>query len=246
MEDCDKDISEKENHTIKCSKVRCKEKSPEISSECETETDKSCDCISKEEKSADCITLCSSDLDSSCEERQSDCSKSEVPTINLKLERTRKRGICEIRDPHHRRQIKRLEKMRAISTATSHVDILESKTSRHRNRIASKKLYNLLVAKLADAKDGKSNKIAEYLLKRPSSRIEGASRKHRKQQEKIYRLRRRLARKLSRKLTGRTSMHRSRSTKLHQDREIERISGDAKSINAATHKNVVQDWNLSI
>ncbi|XP_029166071.1 uncharacterized protein LOC114936891 [Nylanderia fulva] len=253
VKDCDKDTSEKvENHTVKCSKVRCKEKSAEISSECETETDKSCDCVSKEEKSAGCVTLCSSELESSsCEERQTDCLKSEMPTINMKLERTRKRGLCEIRDPHHRRQMKRLAKMKAISSviATSHADILGSKTSKHRNRIASKKLYNLLVAKLADAKDEKSSRIAEYLLKRPFSRpskIEGASWKRRKQQEKVYRLRRRLARKLSRKLTGRTSMHRSRSTKVHQGREIERISRDAKSINAAADKNVVQNWNLSI
>ncbi|KMQ92032.1 hypothetical protein RF55_8039 [Lasius niger] len=248
VEDCDdsviKDTSEKvENHTVKCSNVRCKENSPEISSDCETETDKSCECVSKEEKSAECMTLCRSDS-SSCEEKRNDCSKSEVPTINMKLERTRKRVICEIRDPHHRRQMRRLAKMRAISAAlaTSHADVLGSKAPRHRNRIASKKLYNLLAAKLSHAKDGKSGSIAEYLLKRPFSlsRIEGAGRK-RKQQEQVYRLRRRLVRKLRRKLTGRTSMHRSRSTPLHQS-QIERISRkDAKSINAAADQKGVQD-----
>lgn len=57
VEDCDeedsalKDISEKvENHTAKCSKVRCRENSPEISSECETKTDNSCECVSNKRK----------------------------------------------------------------------------------------------------------------------------------------------------------------------------------------------------
>ncbi|XP_029666494.1 uncharacterized protein LOC115237536 isoform X2 [Formica exsecta] len=251
VEDCDgedsalKDISEKiENHTSKCSKVHCKESSPEISSECETETDKSCECVSKEEKSAECLTSCVSDVEnSSCEERQNDCSRWEVPTVNMNFEHTRTRGICEIRDPYHRRQMKRLAKMRAISAAvaTSDANVLRSKASRH--RIASKKLYNLL-AKLSDAKDGRSRRITEYLLKRPLSglnRIEDANAKRRKQQEQIYRLRRRLARKLNRKLTGRTSMHRSMSTPLHQS-QIERISSRvAKSINATAHKKLIQD-----
>ncbi|XP_070163311.1 uncharacterized protein [Polyergus mexicanus] len=252
MEDCDgedsalKDISEKiENHTAKCSKVRCKESSPKISSECETETDNSCECVSKEEKSAESMTSCVSDVEnSSCEERQNDCSRSEVPTINMNFEHTRTRGICEIRDPYHRRQMKRLAKMRAISAAvaTSDANVLRSKASRH--RIASKKLYNLLAAKLSDVKDGRSRRIVEYLLKKPLSglnRIEDANPKSRKQQEQIYRLRRRLARKLDGKLTGRMSMHRSMSTPLHQS-QIERISsGGAKSINATAHKKLIQD-----
>lgn len=253
-EDCDredsalKDISEKvENYTVKCSKVRCKEGSPEISSECETEIDKSCDCVSKEEESAECMTSCASNVESSsCEEKQNNCSKSdEVPTVNMKFEHTRIRGICEIRDPHHQRQMKRLAKMRAISVAASDADVLRSKASRH--RIASKKLYNLLAAKLSHAKDESSKGIAEYLLKRSLSelnKIEDASPKRRKEQKQIYRTR--LAKKLNRKLTERTSMHRLTSTPLHQNR-IERISSrDAKSINATTHKKVIQDWNLSI
>ncbi|XP_050447019.1 uncharacterized protein LOC126849333 [Cataglyphis hispanica] len=240
--DCDgedsalKDISDKaENHTVKCSKVRCKEDSPEISSECDTEIDKSCDCISKEEESAECMTSCVSNVESSsCEERQNDCSKSDVPTVNMKFEHTQTRGVCEIRDPHHQRQMKRLAKMRAISAAMSHADVFRSKASRH--RIASKKLYNLLATKLFHAKDESSERLAEYLLKRPLSgnRIEDASQKHRKKQEQIYRLRTRLAKKLNRKLTERTSMH--QLTPLHQNQIVKISSRGAKSINATTQK----------
>lgn len=246
--DCDgedsalKDTSEKaENHTVKCSKVHCKESSPEISSECETEIDKSCDCISKEEESAECMTSCVSNVESSsCEERQNDCSKSDVPTVNMKFEHTQTRGICEIRDPHHQRQMKRLAKMRAISATMSVANVLRSKASRH--RIASKKLYNLLAAKLFHAKDKSSKRLAEYLLKRPLSglnRIEDASPKHHKEQEQIYRLRR--AKKLNRKLTERTSMHQSTSTPLHQNQIVRISSRGAKLINATTYKKMIQD-----
>ncbi|XP_019884181.2 uncharacterized protein LOC109610268 isoform X2 [Camponotus floridanus] len=222
VEDCDeedsapKDIFEKvENHTAKCSKMRCRENSPEISSECETKTDKSCECVPNKEKSAECITLCPSSLESSsCEQKQNDCSKLQVPTVTMKFE-SRKRGICEIRDPHHRRQMRRLAKMRAIDTvATSDTDVLRSKA---RHRIVSKKLYNLLAAKLSHAKDRNSSKTAEYLLRKPLSkrnRIEDANQKRRRQQ--IYR--RKLAKKLNRKLIGTTSMN----TSLHQS-QIERI-----------------------
>ncbi|KAL6441368.1 hypothetical protein ACFW04_003536 [Cataglyphis niger] len=236
--DCDgedsalKDISEKaENHTVKCSKVRCKEGSPEISSECETKIDKSCDCISKEEESAECMTSCVSNVESSSCERQNDCSKLDVPTVNMKFEHAQTRGICEIRDPHHQRQLKRLAKMRAISAAMSNADVFRSKASRH--RIASKKLYNLLAAKLFHAKD---ERLAEY-LKRPLSglnRIEDASPKHHKEQKQIYRLRTRLAKKLNRKLTERTSMH--QSTPLYQNQIVRISSRGAKSINATTQK----------
>ncbi|XP_072745896.1 uncharacterized protein [Anoplolepis gracilipes] len=245
--DCDgedsvlKDISEKvKNHTAKCSKhLHCKENSPEISSKCETETDKSCECISKEEKSAECMTSCSSDENSSsCEGSQNDCSRSEVPTVNMKLELAKKRGMCEIQDPHHRRQMKRLAKMRAISTlvATSNADVFRSKVLRHRT--ASKKLYNLLAAKLSHIKDERSrSRIAEYLLKRPLrlKRIEG---NNRKQQEQVYRLRR-LATKLNGKLIERT-MHRSMNIPFQQS-QIKRISSrNVKSINATMHKKVIQ------
>lgn len=224
VEDCDeedsapKDIFEKvENQTARCSKVRCRENSPEISSECETKTDKSCECVPNKEKSAECITLCPSSLESSsCEQKQNDCSKLQVPTVTMKFE-SRKRSICEIRDPHHRRQMRRLAKMRAISTvATSDADVLRSKA---RHRIVSKKLYNLLATKLSHAKDKNSSRTAEYLKNSLSkrNRIEGASQKRRRQQ--IYR---KLAKKLNRKLIGTTSMHRSMNTSLHQS-QIERI-----------------------
>lgn len=223
VEDCDeedsapKDIFEKvENQTARCSKVRCRENSPEISSECETKTDKSCECVPNKEKSAECITLCPSSLESSsCEQKQNDCSKLQVPTVTMKFE-SRKRGICEIRDPHHRRQMRRLAKMRAISTVASDADVLRSKA---RHRIVSKKLYNLLATKLSHAKDKNSSRTAEYLKNSLSkrNRIEGASQKRRRQQ--IYR---KLAKKLNRKLIGTTSMHRSMNTSLHQS-QIERI-----------------------
>lgn len=210
--------------------------SPEVTSpECKTEVDKSCGCITKEERSAECMTLCPSDAteSSSCEVSQNDCMTSVVPTIDMKLERKRTRSMCEIRDPHHRRQLGRLAKMRAISAAaaavgTSRVDVLRPRASRHRNRIATKKLYNLLATRLPYSKD---KKVAKYLLKRPlGGRLSG---KRRKQREQVYKIRKRLARKLDGKLTRGTTIHRTKGITTFRHDQIDRISErGAKSISA--------------
>jgi len=214
--------------------------SPEVSSpECRTEMDRSCGCATKEEKSAECMTLCPSDHaeSSSCEGVQSDCTTSAMPTFGMKLERTRTRSICEIRNPYHRRQLRRLAKMRAISSAvaavtTSYVNVPRLRTSRYRNRITTKKLYNLLGTKLPHSK----SKRVEYLRKRPlGSRLSGndRDRRHRKQREKMYKLKRRLTRKLGGKLTRKTTMHRTREITPFRHSQIKRISErGAKSISA--------------
>lgn len=189
------------------------------SSECGMESDRNCDCATKEEKSAKCMTLCSSESleSSSCEGAQGDCTTSVVPAIGMKLERTRARGMCEIRDPHHRRQLKRLAKMRAISAAssdvaTSRVDVVRPTMSHHRDRIATKKLYDLLVTRLPYSK----NKRLGYLKKPVGGRLSGddKDRRRRKQRKQVYRqARRQPGRKFNGKLTQGTtivSRHRTR------------------------------------
>lgn len=211
--------------------------SPEvISLECGTESDRSCGCATKEARSAECMTLCPSNPaeNSSCEGVQNDCATSTVPTVGMKLERKRTRGMCEIRDPHHRRQLRRLAKMRAISAAavaTSRANVPRPRTSRHRDRVTTKKLYNLLATRLPYSKN---RKMEEYLLKRPvDGRLSDKDRKRRKRREQIYRLRKRLTRKLSGKQTRRTTVHRKKGITSLPHGQIKRISGkDAKSISA--------------
>ncbi|XP_026829384.1 uncharacterized protein LOC105274514 [Ooceraea biroi] len=248
MEDCDEEedtVEKMENHTVECSRVRCKEDSSEISAECETEIDRSCDgleCASKEESSNECMTICSSDLENSCEEDHNECLSPERQTVDLKYERTRKRTLCEIRNPHHRRQMKRLAKMRALSAATaaSRAGVLRSRTSRHRlDRIATKKLYNLLVGRSSRSKNRSSKKMAKYLLKRPSrvlSKIEGES--WRQKRNQMYKLRRQLARKHGGKLTARTSRY-QKTIPFHESQDAKGIiRKDAQLIMAASHRKI--------
>jgi len=175
----------------------CNEASPETPSECKTEIDRSWGCVSKEEKSIECVTKCSSDEENApCNQEPNDCSTSNTssPTDDLTIEFIRKRGICDIRDPHHQRQMKRLAKMRRAIGA----DVFRSGT-RRQSRIATKKLYNLLATKLPHSKAEKF-KRAEYLLKKSLDNLkEVGSRKRRKQQIHIYRLRKKLMKKLGRK-----------------------------------------------
>lgn len=171
---------------------------PETSSQ---ECDKSCECDTKE-KSGECMTLCPPDNaeSSSCED--GDCMTAGVPPLSIKLERSRIRSsMCEIPNLHHRRQLRRLAKMRAISanvgTATSRVDISRSKTSHHRDQIATKKLYKMVDTEIPYTK---SKKVTGYLQKKSlHGRLSGNDReqRRRKEREQIYRLKKRLARKLS-------------------------------------------------
>ncbi|XP_028047413.2 cell wall protein DAN4-like [Monomorium pharaonis] len=200
--------------------------SPEvISPDCETETDRSCECATKEERSAECVTLCSSGPaeSSSCEGvQQKDCATSATPTVVAELERKRTRGMCEIRDFHHRRQLRRLARMRA-----NRIDVPRPRMSR-RGRAATKKLYNLLTTRLPYSKN---RKVEEYLLKRPLDK----DRKRRKQWEEIYKLRKRLARRLSggRQMQRSSTMHHGRGVTSVRYNQIKRIpGGDAKLISA--------------
>ncbi|XP_077270495.1 uncharacterized protein LOC143901798 [Temnothorax americanus] len=208
----------------------CEDYTSKDSLECKLESDGNCECPPKEEKSIECTTLCPPDS-SSCEEAHGDCARSVVPTIDAKLQRNAKRtrGMCEIRDPHRRRQLKRLAKMRAISAASATVA-----TSRHRDRIATKKLRNLLATKLPYSND---RKTADYLPKRP--RDGGLSgndkdRRRRRQRKQVYgQGRGRLTRKFSGKLSRGTTVRRTRGAASFRRSQIKRISGeDARSIGA--------------
>ncbi|XP_071644387.1 uncharacterized protein [Temnothorax longispinosus] len=218
----------------------CEDDTSKDSLECKLESDGNCECPPKEDKSIECMTLCPPDS-LSCEEAHGDCITSVVPSIDMKLRRNMKRtrSMCEIRDPHRRRQLKRLAKMRAISAAsatvaTSRVDVLRPTTSRHRDRIATKKLYNLLATKLPHSND---RKMAEYLLKRPhDGGLSGndKDRRRRRQRKQVYRQGRgRLTRKFSGKLSRGATVHRTRGAASFRHSQIKRISGgDARSISA--------------
>ncbi|XP_025995694.2 LOW QUALITY PROTEIN: uncharacterized protein LOC105208211 [Solenopsis invicta] len=213
-----------------------------ISLECGTEFDKSCDCDLKEERS-ECMTVCPPEPEksSSCEGSQNDCSTSAESTVDEKPnERKRTRSMCEIRNPHHRRQLRRLAKMRAISVVidaaiamVSRNDVLRrTKKSRHRDRIATKKLYNLLTTRLPYSKN---RKVEEYLLKRSlgGKLNDKVLKRQRKQQEQIFRLKKQLTRKLKGKEARRAMMHRRGGITSPYQSQINRISGrNAKSINA--------------
>lgn len=178
----------------------CNEESPETSSGCTTDIDKNCECVFKEDKSIECATLCPSDENAACNQKPNDCTTSNTssPTNELTIELTRQHDLCEIRDPHRRRQIKRLAKMRAISVNSATTDAISSGI--RPSRIATKKLYNLLASKLPHSKSEKSNKIVEYLLKKPLNSLkEVGNQKHKEQQEQIHRLRKNLMNKLRRK-----------------------------------------------
>lgn len=211
------------------------------SPECGMENDRNCDCAIKQEKSAECMTLCLSESVESCEGAQSDCTTS-VPTNGMKLERTRARSICEIWDPHYRRQLKRLAKMRAISAvsssvATSRVDVVKPTTS-HRDRITSKKMYDQIV-ELNRLPYFKNKRLAEY-LKRPvgtSDKLNGDDKDWSKQWKQVYKqARRQLGKKFSGKLTQGTtivSRHHTRGVTPFRHSQIKRISGrDEKTISA--------------
>lgn len=213
-----------------------------ISLECGTEFDKSCDCDLKEERS-ECMTVCPPEPEksSSCEGSQNDCSTSAESTVDEKPnERKRTRSMCEIRNPHHRRQLRRLAKMRAISVVidaaiamVSRNDVLRrTKKSRHRDRIATKKLYNLLTTRLPYSKN---RKVEEYLLKRSlgGKLNDKVLKRQRKQQEQIFRLKKQLTRKLKGKEARRAMMHRRGGITSPYQSQINRISGrNVKSINA--------------
>lgn len=240
-EDCDEDNDRMENHTIGCSRVQCKEDSAAISAECVTE--------STENEGNGCVTMCSSDLESdSCEGDEDNCPRNDVQplTVDLKYERTRKRTLCEIRDPHHRRQLKRLARMRAISiaaAASSRGGVLRSRISRRRDRITTKKLYNMLIGKLSHSTDKRSKKLAEYLfskgISKASSKTEGENRReiHR---DRMYRLNKEVTGKAWGQFGGRATTARTRvyqTVPFYKGQNAEDISRkEAQLIMSASHR----------
>ncbi|XP_014480065.1 PREDICTED: uncharacterized protein LOC106747227 isoform X1 [Dinoponera quadriceps] len=144
------------NRTAECrAKIICKkEPSPT-----------GCDKPKNQESDERCGKICASREEaSSCED--DDCSAVGLPTMNLKFERAWNRSMCEIQDVHHRRQMMRLARMRAISAATSRQDdeSVRKRLPRRRDRIATKKkLYQLLEGKLPRNENEKT-KSARYSL----------------------------------------------------------------------------------
>ncbi|XP_025075521.1 uncharacterized protein LOC105432760 [Pogonomyrmex barbatus] len=200
LEDCDGEDSTTKDH----------------SPECDTEIEGSCGCATKEEKSVECMgTLCPSDLaeNSSCERMRNDCATSTMPTVKLK--RKRIRGMCEIRDPYHHRQLKRLAKMRAISAAM--LRDVRPRTSRRRDRI-SKKLYNLLATRVPYS-ENRNRRIAQLLKQSLGGSHDKVRKLHRKQREQMYSalLREQMTRKVNRETTMR---HTGDATPFHQTERI--------------------------
>jgi hypothetical protein len=203
-----------------------------MSAECETEID-DCDdseCVSDNDDG--CVTVCP---ENSCEGEE--CLAIAEQAIDFKYKRTRKRVLCEIRNPYFRRQKKRVARMRAISFATaSRASVLRARTS----RITSKKLYNLLMTRFSHtSKNTKSAKVAGYLSKKPpkmQSKIEAASWKHREQQSQLYR-------KLNKKVAGgqsiaRASAYQMKAIPFHQSQKTKRLMRkDARLNMAVSRKN---------
>lgn len=231
MEDCDGENSgfednkseRPENSTVECrGKLTCeKESSPEVPAECDTPQN--------ERSDERCVKVCASreQARSSCEDQEGDCSAVELPTVNLKFERARNQSVCEIQDLHHRRQMRRLARMRAISaTASRHDDVLESLRGwpRRRDRIASKKLYELLASRPPrNENDRTRTETAEYSSLTKMKFEEGGRKKRtfdRKQRDQLYMLREKLATRhpggKSRQVyrSGRTSVRRGQTERI--------------------------------
>lgn len=239
MENCDGENSgfedtkseRSENNTVECRpKVVCeKESSPE-------EVSSSCGTPKNERSDERCVTVCAprEETRSSCEDQDDDCSAVELPTVELKLERARNRSVCEIQDPHHRRQMRRLARMRAISAATSrHDDVFESarrRWPRRRDRIATEKLYKLLASGLP-RNENERTKTAEYSSLGAKMRLEeGGRKKHtfgHKQRDQLYALREKLAKRHGDgggKSRATRQAYRSGKTSVRRRGQAERIS----------------------
>lgn len=136
----DTNTKKQENSNVGChSKVACeRESSTVVQAECDT---------SQNENSVErCVKVCASrKQERSCEDQDDDCSSVELLPVESKFKSNQ--GVCEIQDPHHRQQMRRLAKMWAISAATSrHDNVFESprRWPRHRGRVVTKKLYEVL------------------------------------------------------------------------------------------------------
>jgi len=207
-----------------------------MSAECETEID-DCDdseCVSDNDDG--CVTVCP---ESSCEGEE--CLAVADQAIDLKYKRTRKRVLCEIRNPYFRRQKKRVARMRAISFATaSRASVLRARTS----RITSKKLYNLLMARFSHTKSTKSAQVAGYLLKKPpkiQGKIEAASWKHHQQQGQLYRLNKKVA---GGKSIARASMYQMRALPFFKSQKTGRLMRKDAKLNLAVSRKKEKSLSL--
>lgn len=249
------------------------EKSCEASCDSVMENCKECESGGKDDKS-DCIELCSTDLGSSSRESagafveisrelsgelsfsgevpisEVSCEGSQDCTASINMHHEHQGGygiLCEIRDPHHRRQKKRLAKMRwtnvvspavtshVASHLTSHVEVLEPMTSHHRReKVVNKKLYNILGTKLSKPKP-KTTKVREKKSRGVFKlRGKGKDRRSYKERKMISKhAGKQPAMKFSGKMNRETTVHRTRGLTPFRHSQIKRISEEsAKSISA--------------
>jgi len=230
-EDCGEESEKIHGETIdECSTEGCEEVSSDVSAECETEIE-DCDdsgCVSENDEG--CVTVCP---ENSCEGEE--CLAVADQAIDLKYKRTRKRVLCEIRNPYLRRQKKRLARMRAISFATaSRGSVLRARTS----RITSKKLYNLLMTRFSH---GKNAKVAGYVLKKAPKMLRSkidASWKHRKQQGQLYK------KVAAGKSIARASVYQMKAIPFHKSQKTERLIRKDAKLNMAMSRKKAKSLSL--
>ncbi|KAG7205139.1 hypothetical protein KM043_005508 [Ampulex compressa] len=188
--DCSAEIKlTKVNRTVLCPKRRCKE-SPEeedydcSDEECETsngdsEVDcRSVECLSTEEQSPECgVKLCtaSSEEASSCVGEDCSSQRAEQASTAAALEVGKNPAICDIKDPHHRRRLSRLRKMRRIGAlrAGTTLDRASNRSRiRRRGRARNKELLELLSI-LRGRRGKKGGKFAKS--GRIASRLKGTA-----------------------------------------------------------------------
>lgn len=214
-----------------------------VTEDCDEEKVLKCKTERGKENKTECTTPCSAETpetyETTCEDSQDDdCTRSIVPTGDLKLGHRKTYGIlCEIRDPHHRRQLKRLAKMRSMSAAsgtvvTSHV--LRS-TSHDRDQVATKELYNLSVSGSSDFKNKKmTDSVKISLGGKPSG---AKDRRRRKERKQIYgQARKRPASKFRGKLIRETTIHRTRGVPFHHSQTKRIFQKRARLISAQNER----------
>lgn len=165
----------------------------------------------------------------STETREISCEGNcETPTDDLSHER-RGGTFCEIRDPYHRRQLKRLARMRSLSAASgtvvsSYVDTLGSMTSHRQNQVAGQKLHKLLVTGLLDSESVQKTDSMKRPLGGKLRRIR-KDRRRRRERKRIYgQARNQRASKLSGKVIRQTMVHRTRGIAPFHHSQTKRIS----------------------
>ncbi|EFN89410.1 hypothetical protein EAI_12480 [Harpegnathos saltator] len=274
MEDCDDQSSDfedsKTERPANSTGVECR---PEVVCEKESSAKFPAGCDAPKSGRSDnerCVKVCASreKARSSCEDQDGDCSgNAELPTVELKLERARNRSVCEIPDPHHRRQMRRLARMRAISAATSRQDDVSASLRRWprrgRGRLATEELYELLANRLPHDESDRTRTRTGTAEEQPSPgammkmKLEtGGGRKKRtfgrKQRHQLYTLKEKLARRHGggKSNTARQT-YRSTRTRSARRGHTDRISSssrrDPRSIVVAPlREGAMMYWDLSV